>query len=86
MPESGAPPGKYQDLLRPLRIPERPWRHISVDFVGPLPESGGANTIMVAINRLTKLQHYIPCHASEGNLNPELTARLFLRCVWKHHG
>lgn len=81
-----APSGKYQGLLRPLPIPERPWRHISVDFVGPLPESDGANTIMVVIDRLTKLRHYIPCYAGEGNLDPEMTARLFLRHVWKHHG
>ena len=81
-----APLGKYQGLLRPLPIPERPWRHISVDFVGPLPESGGMNTVMVVVDRLTKLRHYIPCHAGEGDLNPESAARLFLRHVWKHHG
>jgi transposase InsO family protein len=81
-----APTGKYQGLLKPLPIPERPWRHISVDFVGPLPMSNEMNTVMVVIDRLTKLRHLIPCFAGNGNLNPETTARLFLRHVWKHHG
>lgn len=66
-----APVGKYQGLLRPLPIPERPWRYISVNFVGPLSKSNGANTIIIVINRLTKLQYYIPYYAGEGNLDLE---------------
>jgi hypothetical protein len=38
--------------------------------VGPLPQSDGANTIMVVIDRLTKLWHYIPWYAGEGKLDP----------------
>ena len=33
---TGLPP-----LLRPLPVPDAPWRDISVDFVGPLPVSDG---------------------------------------------
>jgi hypothetical protein len=69
-----------------LPIPERPWRHISVDFVGPLPESEGANIIIVVVDRIIKLRYYIPCHAGEGNLNSEHVIKLFLRHIWKHHG
>jgi hypothetical protein len=64
-----------------LPIPERPWRHILVDFVGPLPESEGANIIMVVVDRITKLRYYIPCHAGEGNLDPEHVVKLFLRHI-----
>jgi transposase InsO family protein len=69
-----------------LPIPERPWRHISVDFVGPLPENEGANIVMVVVDRITKLRHYIPCHAEEGNLDLKNVIKLFLRYIWKHHG
>jgi transposase InsO family protein len=41
---------------------------------------------MVVVDRMTKLRHYIPCHAGEGNLDPEHVAKLFLRHIWKHHG
>ena len=81
-----APTGKYQGLLQPLSIPERPWQNISVDFVGPLPESKGSNTIMVVIDRLTKMRHYIACYAGNDTLNAEEMANLFLQHVWKLHG
>ena len=47
---SGPPP-----LRRPLPVPDAPWRHNSVDFVGSLPKSDEFNMIMVVVDRLTKL-------------------------------
>jgi hypothetical protein len=41
---------------------------------------------MVIVDRITKLRHYISCHAGEGNLDPEHVIKLFLRYIWKHHG
>ena len=48
-------------LLCPLPVLDAPWRDISVDFVGPVPVSDGYNTIMVVVEWLTKMRHYIPC-------------------------
>ena len=55
---TGLPP-----LRRPLPAPDALWRDISVDFVGTLPVSDRYNMIMVVVDRLTKMRHYIPCTA-----------------------
>lgn len=73
-------------LLKPLPAPEAVWKHISVDFVGPLPESQGYDTIMVVVDRLSKMKHYVACKAGEGGVGAESTAKLFLANVWKLHG
>lgn len=65
---------KYQGLLKQLPVPERRWRDISVDFVGPLPESQGYDCIMVVGCRLTKARHLIPCNTT---INSTETANLF---------
>ena len=57
---TGPPP-----LHHPLPVPDAPWRDISVDFVGPLPVSDGYNMIVVVVDRLTKMRHYIPRPAKE---------------------
>ena len=74
---------KFQGLLKPLPVPQRRWRDISVDFIGPLPESEGYNSIMVVSCRLTKARHFIPCHTS---IDAVGTANLFYKHIWKHHG
>ena len=75
-------------LLRPLPVPDAPCRDISVDFVGPLPVSDGYNMIMVVVDRLSKMQHYISCTAKEtknGTSAPAM-ARLFLDHIFRLHG
>ncbi|KAI0993536.1 hypothetical protein K3495_g14648, partial [Podosphaera aphanis] len=74
---------KYQGLLKQLPVPERRWRDISVDFIGPLPISDGKNCIMVVCCRLTKARHFIPCQTT---IDAVETANLFFQHVWKHHG
>ena len=67
---TGPPP-----LLSPLPVPDSSWRDISVDFVGPLPMLDGFNMIMVVVDRLTKMRHYIRCTAKEadsGTLAPAM--------------
>ena len=80
---TGPPP-----LLRPLPVPDAPWHDISVDFVGPLPVSDGYNMIMVVVDRLKKMRHYISCTAKEtqkGTSAPAM-AWLFLHHVFRLHG
>ena len=46
--------------LQPLPITLHPWERISVDLIGPLPESGGYNAIMVVVDYFTKMKVFIP--------------------------
>ncbi|KAL3709190.1 hypothetical protein TMatcc_002980 [Talaromyces marneffei ATCC 18224] len=73
----------YQGILEPLNVPQRPWNDISVDFIVKLPESDGYDSIMVVVDRLTKMRHFIPCTEE---LGAEDAADLFLKHIWKVHG
>ena len=46
--------------LMPNSILEKPWMHISVDFITKLPLAQGYDLILVVVNRLTKIVHFIP--------------------------
>lgn len=46
-------------LLEPLPIPQRPWSHLSVDFVTELPSSNRFTTILVIIDRFSKSCHLV---------------------------
>jgi len=74
-----APAGK----LMPNSIPEKPWSHILADFITKLPLAQGYNSILVVVDRLTKMAHFIPTteKTTAGGL-----ARLFRDNVWKLHG
>ena len=50
-----APAGK----LMPNSIPEKPWSHISADFITKLPLAQGYDSILVVVDRLTKMAHFI---------------------------
>jgi len=45
--------------LMPNSISEKPWTHISADFITKLPLAQGYNSILVIVNRLTKIVHFI---------------------------
>ena len=55
-------------MLTPLDIPSRPWESIGIDFLSPLPLSrdrnGEYNSIMVIIDHLTGMVHFVPCHTN----------------------
>jgi len=40
-------------------IPEKPWTYISADFITKLPLAQGYDSILVVVNRLTKMVHFI---------------------------
>jgi len=46
--------------LHPLDALEGPWQEITVDIIGPLPQSKNNDTILVIVNRLTKMIQIIP--------------------------
>ena len=70
-------------LLQPLEAPYSPWSSVSMDFIVKLPISRGHDSILVVVDRHTKLGHFIPC--SETITAPQF-AELFIRDVFKHHG
>jgi hypothetical protein len=61
--------GKQQGLLQPLPIPSNPWEQISMDFITNLPASikfkdlnsswEAYNTILIIIDRISKMAHFI---------------------------
>ena len=52
--------------LMPNSIPEKPWTHISVDFITKLPLAQGYDTILVVVDQLTKIVHFIPTIENDG--------------------
>ncbi|KAG0161663.1 hypothetical protein PDIDSM_2095 [Penicillium digitatum] len=72
-----------QGILRQLPVPERAWQDISMDFITHLPLSYGYDAILVVVDRLTKMKHFIHC---KGTCNAEEVARLYTGHVWKLHG
>ena len=74
---------KPQGLLRPLPTPERPWASISMDFVMPLPESTGFDAVLVVVDRLTKMAHFVP---TTSTVDAEGMAKLVLGHIVKLHG
>jgi len=69
--------------LMPNSIPEKPWTHISADFITKLPIVQGYNSILVVVDRLTKMVYFIP---TMEKTSAEGLARLFRDNVWKLHG
>jgi len=66
----------------PNSILEKPWTHILADFITKLLLAQGYNLILVVVNRLTKMVHFIP--TIEKTLAEGL-ARLFRDNMWKLH-
>ena len=70
-------------LLESNEAPDRLWKSISVDFMTDLPKSDGYDTILVVIDRLTKMSHFIPCSK---DLDTEQFANLFMKEIVRLHG
>ncbi|XP_053571514.1 uncharacterized protein LOC128661265 [Bombina bombina] len=69
--------------LSPLPIPSMPWSTISMDFIVDLPSSQHFTTILVVVDHLTKLAHFIPLK----NLPTAMTtAGVFLKHIVRLHG
>jgi hypothetical protein len=52
---SKAPRHRPFGLLQPLSIPSRPWGSIAMDFITDLPTVRAKNSILVVVDRLTKM-------------------------------
>ena len=67
----------------PNRIPYHHWQIISVDLITELPQSHGYDSILVAMDRLSKWAHFITTMSDITSLG---VAQLFRDGVWKLHG
>ena len=67
----------------PNSILEKPWMHISADFITKLPLAQEYDSILVVVNRLTKMVYFRP--TTEKTLAERLV-RLFRDNMWKLHG
>jgi len=69
--------------LKLSKVPEKPWTHLTVDFITKLPVVAGKDVILVVWDRLSKMTHFV---ATMEGTSAEGLARLFRDNVWKLHG
>jgi len=70
-------------LMKPNEAPDQPWKSISMDFITDLPKSEENNAILMVIDRLTKMAHFIPCTKV---INARQFSELFIREIFRLHG
>jgi len=70
-------------LMKPNEAPNRLWKSISIDFITDLPNSEGDDTILIVIDRLTKMAHRLPCTKE---INAQQFSELFVREIFRQHG
>jgi hypothetical protein len=76
---------KYHELLNSLSMSNRSWTDIILDFVTELFDSKNYNAILMIVNKLSKMHHYISCTTDENETTIEETIKLLIQHVWKLH-
>ncbi len=77
------PRSRKQGLLRPLPLPTDSWRNVSLDFIVDLPPCQGSDSLLVVVDRRTKMAHFIPCQKT---VTAAEAANLYVREVFRLHG
>jgi hypothetical protein len=54
-----------------------------MDFITHLPASQGYDAILVVVDRLTKMKHFLLC---KGTCDSKEVAQLYIEHIWKLHG
>ena len=67
----------------PNSIPDKAWTYISADFIMKLSLAQGYNSILVVVDRFTKMAYFVP--TTEKTSTEEL-AQLFRDNIWKLYG
>jgi len=71
------------EKLRPNKVSERLWQHISIDFIMKLPMSKCHDLILVVCDRFSK---NVPLCGNNRKTTAKGLAKLFRDNVWKLHG
>lgn len=69
--------------LSSLPVPTAPWKGLTCDFITDLPVSSGMDCILVFVDRMTKMSHFIPCTKTT---DASVFAKLFVSNVVRLHG
>uniref|UniRef100_A0A6Q2YIJ1 Gypsy retrotransposon integrase-like protein 1 n=1 Tax=Esox lucius TaxID=8010 RepID=A0A6Q2YIJ1_ESOLU len=69
--------------LLPLPVPQRPWSHLSIDFLTGLPPSLGNTTVLVVVDRFSKACRFLPLPGLPTALQ---TAEALFTHVFRHYG
>ena len=70
-------------LLKALEVPFQHWSSVSLDLITGLPLSNGFDGLLVVVDRLSKMAHYIP---TTTDITSKGIARLFFDNIFKLHG
>ena len=52
-------PEELVGKLKLSKVPEKPWMHLTVDFITKLLVVAGKDAILVVCNRLSKMTHFV---------------------------
>ena len=74
---------KPAGLLQPLPTAPRPWFSISMDFITDLPPVDGYDSILVIVDRFSKMAHFIPCTKT---ITSTGLSTLFINNIVRIHG
>lgn len=74
---------KIPRLLKPLDMPQEPWREIAMDFIRRLPKSKSYEVIWVIVDRLSRYGHFV---ALTHPITAKGLAYIFFDNIYKLHG
>ena len=82
---SKAPCHSPHGQLQLLPPPAKPWTNLTMDHIVDLPLSGPEkfDSVLVVVNRLTKMAHFILCHKTDSAAK---LAHLFVKEIVRLHG
>lgn len=69
--------------IKPLGIPHKRWESVSLDLITGLPTSNSFDAILVVVDRLTKIAHFVTCNS---DLDSKTFARLYRDWIFRLHG
>ncbi|MBW0559458.1 hypothetical protein O181_099173 [Austropuccinia psidii MF-1] len=70
-------------LLWPLQIPSGPWNSLSMDFITQFPLSNNFDSILVVVDRFSRMAIFIPAY---GTITALELAQIFIIHVFSKHG